>query len=195
MAKAKAESYQGEITTVHRYSVILTIIVEHNITQLPTAFIKRKPQHVVAQIVSSRYNINPDDLCDMHEDGNVAIPNPLHPLDPKNEWPNFLIKQYGAILNEAQTDLILQKWRSFLQTGAKPSIRKNQNRSDHPAFHFGVWRRSKPHPHIAADSNSKKLVVREAGDALLTAIRNHVASKIATLTQSYYPELWQKQKK
>jgi hypothetical protein len=53
----------------------------------------------------------------------------------------FLIKKFGVVVSEGWMEEIKEKWRSFMETGAKPSQLKHMGRGKRPAFHFGTWRR------------------------------------------------------
>ncbi|KAF8325960.1 hypothetical protein F5887DRAFT_881134 [Amanita rubescens] len=108
-------------------------------------------------------------------------------------FPDFLVKQFGNIMSDAQMKELLTKWQAFIDTGARPKGKKHKTRSKTPAFHFSVWRRYKKSPFITRDTKSNNCDVRAASDAFLTLLRNHVASKIATFTEYYSPKVWKVQ--
>ena len=109
-------------------------------------------------------------------------------------YPSFLVKKFGVIVSEARMEEIKEKWKLFVETGAKPSRLKHKGRGKKPAFHFGIWRRYQNIPFITKDSRSQIEEQNAASDAFLTVIRDSFAREIAALTEHYSPNLWSKQK-
>ncbi|KIL57144.1 hypothetical protein M378DRAFT_88260 [Amanita muscaria Koide BX008] len=115
-------------------------------------------------------------------------------LSLRRIYPSFLVKKFGVVVSEGRMEEIREKWKMFMETGAKPSSVKHTGRGIKPAFHFGIWRRYQSIPFITKDSNSKNENQNVASDAFLMLIRNSFAREIATFTEHYSPKLWAKQK-
>lgn len=184
-------------------------LVHHPCSTLPTEFIKRVSQQEVTDIVQSRYARVKMGFVD----GNVEVKCPSYAYFVKRKrglkltierimtsslhriYPSFLVKKFGVVVSEARMEEIKEKWRLFVETGAKPSRLKHKGRGKKPAFHFGIWRRYQNIPFITKDSKSQNEKQNTAADAFLTVIRDSFAREIAALTENYSPRLWSKQKR
>ncbi|KAF8346791.1 hypothetical protein F5887DRAFT_882520, partial [Amanita rubescens] len=107
----------------------------------------------------------------------------------------FLVKQFGNVITDGQMKQLITKWQAFIDTGVRPKGKKHKTRSMTAAFHFGVWRRYKKIPFITSDTKSDNCNIQAALDGFLTMLRNRVASKIATFTKYYSPNVWKVQSK
>ena len=132
MARIKAERRIGMSVQLRLEGVTETIVVSHPCSALPVDFMKRMSQQSIQDTIRTRY----EDIKTLFVAGNVEVKFPSYAYFVKKKkglrisikriltsslrtvYPSFLVKKFGAVLNERQMKEIMDKWVSFINTGA-----------------------------------------------------------------------------
>lgn len=110
-----------------------TVVVSQPCSALPVDFLKRMSQQFVQDTIQTRY----EDVKTLFIAGNVEVKFPSYAYFVKKKkglrisikriltsslrtvYPSFLVKKFGAVVNQRQMKEIMDKWHAFSDTGAR----------------------------------------------------------------------------
>ncbi|KAJ3838496.1 hypothetical protein F5878DRAFT_661131 [Lentinula raphanica] len=108
-----------------------------------------------------------------------------------------VLRRFMDIITPEEQLEIERLWLLMQEKGLKYSRKRGEsNRSATPAIHAGIWEKFAREPRLTAETwKMQNREVKKLMAQLIGILSSKVAPRMAALLQTYYPEVWERQKR